>query len=153
MLSNEVSDFIKLMYNNIFLVLNIKITYFIEFQISSNQTLGRHIIATRNIKAGEIILRECPLVVGPKIASHPVCLGCHKQLTLDNSNKDFYKCTKCRWPVCNILCETSKFHFEECQLISQTNQPCPIKTNQPSSAYCVITPLRCLFLQKNNNNG
>lgn len=37
-------------------------------------------MATRPIRSGEVIFRESPLILGPKTASVPVCLGCHRNL-------------------------------------------------------------------------
>ena len=44
--------------------------------------------AVRNIKAGEIILTEAPLVLGPAQTTIPVCLGCY--VPVDGS----YKCPR-----------------------------------------------------------
>lgn len=52
------------------------------FEIATNEVLGRHLRATRDIKIGEQILKEAPLVLGPKVASAPLCLGCHRNLWL-----------------------------------------------------------------------
>ena len=38
------------------------------------------LVATRDIKQGELILREMPLNRGPKMSSKPVCLGCNREL-------------------------------------------------------------------------
>lgn len=45
-------------------------------RVSNNDKLGRHYVATRNIKPGEIVLKELPLVIGPSQATPPVCVGC-----------------------------------------------------------------------------
>lgn len=42
--------------------------------------LGRFVVATRDIEAGEIIIEEPPITVGPKQFSSVVCLGCYKQV-------------------------------------------------------------------------
>uniref|UniRef100_A0A182SCU7 MYND-type domain-containing protein n=1 Tax=Anopheles maculatus TaxID=74869 RepID=A0A182SCU7_9DIPT len=46
------------------------------FKICSNEQYGRFLVATRDIKAGEIILKESPLVHGPAQITGPVCVGC-----------------------------------------------------------------------------
>lgn len=45
-------------------------------RVSHNDKIGRYFVATRNIKPGEIVLRESPLVVGPSQSTPPVCVGC-----------------------------------------------------------------------------
>ena len=41
--------------------------------------MGRHLIATRPIKEGDLVLRESPLILGPKVISLPVCVGCLRE--------------------------------------------------------------------------
>lgn len=36
------------------------------FRIAKDDILGRYLIATRNIKQGQVIFKESPLIVGPK---------------------------------------------------------------------------------------
>lgn len=47
-------------------------------KVCHNDKVGRYYVATRNIKPGEILLREMPLVIGPSQQSGPVCVGCLK---------------------------------------------------------------------------
>lgn len=133
--------------------------------------------ASRNIKAGEIIFREMPLVFGPKIISAPICLGCNRYVkpqdiplktSHDGNNhnrkskvkyqRNYYKCSKCKWPVCNNECEKSSIHLDECQLMTEKKFQCNIdynadEENRKESAYCAILPLRCLLLKKTNPTG
>lgn len=46
------------------------------FQVCTNEKLGRYYVSSRDIKAGEIVLKESPLVVGPSQETGPVCIGC-----------------------------------------------------------------------------
>ena len=49
------------------------------FQIcTDNPEMGRYIIATRDLKPGELILAEAPLVIAPMAVTPPVCLVCYK---------------------------------------------------------------------------
>lgn len=55
------------------------------FRIDNDATLGRYLLATKDIKAGTAIFREAPLVVGPKWyltekeqqSSIMPCVGCY----------------------------------------------------------------------------
>ena len=69
--------------------------------VKTNEELGRYLVATKNIKQGETILKEKPIVSGPngKHGYHPICLSCYRVVKTD------YVCTKCGWPVCNPKCE------------------------------------------------
>ena len=40
----------------------------------------RYIVATRDIKAGEVIFEESPLAVGPNSISTPQCIFCHAKV-------------------------------------------------------------------------
>ena len=125
---------------------------FIFNQIAHNCILGRYMIAKRDIEAGEVILRENPLVLGPKITSHVMCLGCHKTIKPPASG-DFYKCSKCTWPLCGKNCETLKPHVDECRVMSEKKFKSSIKNNGTArieSSYCVIVPLRIILLKLSN---
>lgn len=126
--------------------------------MKKDDVLGRYYQATRDIKRGEIVLQEHPLAVGPKISCAPLCLGCHMNLTVPENARDFYKCSKCSWPLCNKECETSVWHVKECQLlfdkkfVPQIHYD-PENPKRKESAYCAIMPLRCALLSGDNPNG
>jgi hypothetical protein len=42
----------------------------------------RHLVASRDLRPGEIIITVDPLVVGPPQGCQPLCLGCYKKLDL-----------------------------------------------------------------------
>lgn len=127
--------------------------------------------ANRDIKCGEIILCEKPLVFGPKIISSPTCLGCNRFVEAQDIRvpttskerkvktiKNYYKCSKCKWPMCNESCEQSKAHVDECNLMAQKKFRCNIdfnadEVNKKESAYCAIVPLRCLLMKTTNPAG
>ncbi|XP_058819012.1 SET domain-containing protein SmydA-8-like [Topomyia yanbarensis] len=130
-----------------------------SYKISHDPVLGRHLTATRTIQRGEIIYRDSPLLLGPKIGSVPVCLGCHRNLIplLDDGEKTktLYTCRRCGWPLCSESCEYSPAHAEECQLFSSRAYRSQIKFNEreperKESAYCVIVPLRAILLRRKN---
>ena len=45
--------------------------------VTSDSELGRHLVAARDLKEGEVIFTESPLVVGPVAVTQPVCLACY----------------------------------------------------------------------------
>ena len=50
------------------------------WKVAQSPELGRYLIATREIKAGSIILQEKPLLLVPPRITAPVCLGCYNEL-------------------------------------------------------------------------
>lgn len=130
-----------------------KIIYFSFFQVKRNDKLGRYMVASRDLKAGEVLFRECAVVHGPKMLSHPICLGCHESLTPKSTSKaSFYRCSRCSWPLCSKNCESLDPHVEECSLMASKNYKCPMKNScmamQADAIYCLIFPLRFLLLNR-----
>lgn len=127
-------------------------------QLHDDPRLGRHYRATRDIRAGELILREKPLVLGPKISCAPLCLGCHRTLEVPIGVRNFYKCSRCQWPLCGRDCEAAEGHARECALMSRRKFVAKIdfdsaNPNRRESAYCTIMPLRCMLLKEDNPKG
>jgi hypothetical protein len=84
------------------------------FKIDHDDKVGRYVVATRDIKAGEIIIEEQPVTAGPKQFTPAVCLGCFDPV--DGS----YVCSGCGWPMCGSECEKrSKLHGVECAVLAK----------------------------------
>ena len=123
------------------------------FKVVRAPGVGRHLVATRDINPGEIILEEPPVTGGPRQYTAPVCLGCHRQVSLTG-----YRCSTCQWPLCGPDCELRPLHTAECRVFSQANiRPTPLKRKnglamEPEMEvehpiYECVTPLRvCLSL-------
>jgi hypothetical protein len=95
------------------------------------------LISTRNIKPGEIIWKERPLLVGPGIIINreterkkvvvktdeqgekdkfpQLCLGCCSVVNTD------YRCPSCSWPMCgpNCIGETNNHEKLECKIFTR----------------------------------
>ncbi|XP_076377777.1 SET domain-containing protein SmydA-8-like [Megalopta genalis] len=80
------------------------------YKLTENPILGRHYVATRNIKVGEILIKEAPLFSGSLYNSDLVCLGCLRALHEGSA----IPCTKCGC----LLCLSCKQHGPECDFIS-----------------------------------
>jgi hypothetical protein len=50
------------------------------YRISTNERVGRHLVATEQIQPGALLFREDPIVVGNLHDTPPVCLGCLEQV-------------------------------------------------------------------------
>uniref|UniRef100_A0AAG5DWF8 MYND-type domain-containing protein n=1 Tax=Anopheles atroparvus TaxID=41427 RepID=A0AAG5DWF8_ANOAO len=129
-----------------------------RFKVVRSDRLGRHLVATRSIRQGEIVYRDTPYAVGPKIANVPVCLGCNRNLVpllakAALQAQRFYECSRCGWPLCGVECEDVEQHRAECGVLAGTGyrpniRPHPADPERRESAYCVIVPLRVLLLER-----
>lgn len=106
------------------------------YAVVASAELGRHWVATRDVAAGEVLLEERPLVVGPKAgSSRPVCLTCYAPVRAPAV------CSSCGWPMCGPRCEAAAVHSRaECRLVAGHYDP------RRSAVYCFVLPLRCLLL-------
>ena len=66
---------------------------------------GLYVVAARNIKAGEVVMREPPLSYGPNDITKPICLGCCAPVTIKSPT-----CDICGFPMCSKECINSKVH-------------------------------------------
>ena len=106
---------------------------------------GRYMVAGRDLRQGEVILSEYPLVAGPLYTrSKPVCLGCLR-LVAGNT----YRCGGCGLPVCDAACEQAAIHRQECKVFQAAGFKLEV---EDWTAYCpiysCITILRALLLQE-----
>lgn len=103
-------------------------------------------VASREIKAGEVIFKELPLTFGPSEMTRPVCLGCYKEVDIRTPT-----CDKCGFPMC---CDKIKVHQEfECSTFGKNNYKVNASTfnfGEDEPAYSVISPLRTFILQSKN---
>lgn len=115
------------------------------YSIERNDTLGRYLVATREIKPGEVILKEKPLVLGPRVDSAPICLTCYRPLSLYQEPR----CSRCFVaPVCGVHCERQGGHSEsECNLLREAAKEYPIFLSDHSQ---IVLPLRCLLQLRNS---
>nr|CAD7204897.1 unnamed protein product [Timema douglasi] len=119
------------------------------YRVEVDERLGRFLVASRDIKQGELILREPPLVLGPKTATFPLCLGCHRRLPSDLEG--YHVCSGCNWPLCGPQCEGLTPHQDECRLMRESEHKADIPFESPQkkeAVYCNIAPLRCLLLRE-----
>ncbi|XP_053973196.1 SET domain-containing protein SmydA-8-like [Hylaeus volcanicus] len=86
------------------------------WEIHENPELGRHLLASRDLNPGDVILSESPLVWGPSLhTDQRVCVGCGKQCMSSSA-----RCTICLWPACQMHCPSltdKNRHGLECSLL------------------------------------
>ncbi|CAG7721170.1 unnamed protein product [Allacma fusca] len=101
--------------------------------LRESPALGRHWVASRNLKAGTLILKESPILRSPAwptsnfgmwVANeNPLekaqCLTCGVFLSVVGN--DVYRCSKCTWPLCGPECERNPNHLgNECAVFKMT---------------------------------
>ncbi|CAG7822180.1 unnamed protein product, partial [Allacma fusca] len=84
-----------------------------SFVIKDDPELGKGFIASRDIKAGVVILDEKPAVQAttwnqPSFFPFPSCMTCGLLMTFEFGKH----CSKCKWPVCSRECEELSIHAE-----------------------------------------
>ena len=102
------------------------------FKVVRAPGVGRHLVATRDISPGEIILEEPPVTGGPRQYTAPVCLGCHRPVSLTG-----YRCPACQWPLCSEECQLRPLHAPVC-LLSLLLMPACSCQPAPASLFCPI---------------
>ncbi|XP_069163542.1 uncharacterized protein [Procambarus clarkii] len=113
------------------------------WRIGCSSELGRFMVATRDIAPGELLLEDKPLLLGPKMLTEPVCLGCYRPL----SNGD-HQCRGCGFPICGSQCEGTDDHEAECKAVRDSGIPVKVSVyGDINSMYECITPVRILALR------
>lgn len=117
----------------------------LPWRVERSETLGRFLVATKDVEEGELILNESPMVVGPRQLTKPVCLGCHKELTPSSPGTP---CLRCHWPVCSPACQASPQHDAECRATQAAGARVKVEHfGQINMMYACITVLRALGLK------
>lgn len=106
------------------------------WEIGVSKIAGRGVFATRNIKRGEIIFRDAPILIGPAARKEDTlntCSVCFKPLP----DTKFMCRAGCSLPICS-LCGKKKAHKQTCDLFKSWE---PI---EPDVANSVIIRLVCV---------
>lgn len=107
-------------------------------------------IANRDIKPGEILLKESPLIRGPSQITCPVCIFCLQGLEETDINED-QACSECGWPIC-IECKNDKrTQHDECEITVARGSMFTLQHYfNPHPMYQCLTVLRCLLLKEHS---
>ncbi|XP_073833648.1 SET and MYND domain containing, arthropod-specific, member 8 isoform X4 [Musca autumnalis] len=117
------------------------------WQVFDSPISGRGIFAARDIAAGEVILRDSALIVGPRGTLDsgnlkPSCIVCYKPLQ-GNDESDVMCKNGCTLPVCDNCSQGSR-HSTECELFRRWKPKDTAKLN--SHALRLVSIVRCFFL-------
>lgn len=119
-------------------------------EVKRFQDKGRCLIASRDIKPGDLILTELPLVVGPRphmVEEGPVpCPGCCRLILA----KSAPRCEGCDWPVCHPACDGLRDparHSHECLILGLRSHKALDGLHEYYRQDTLLA-LRCLMLQR-----
>ncbi|CAH1164666.1 unnamed protein product [Phyllotreta striolata] len=119
------------------------------FEIQVDPLIGKCLVATRDIKPGDVILSELPIVYGPRphmVEEGPVpCPGCCKLIIGEKSAR----CEGCDFPVCHPDCPGLKDmdrHGHECMILGLRDVRAINGLHEFYRQDALLT-LRCLLLQ------
>lgn len=90
-------------------------------EVRNSPELKRHLVATRDIPAGTVIMRELPLVSYPRpflLPGQMLCVVCCQQLA--GTLASWKQCGACGWPVCGVKCAQADAHRAECQAFQRS---------------------------------
>ena len=113
--------------------------YCFPYKIDCHKYKGRILVATKNIKAGEVIFEESPLFSGPAKTSNPICLQCL------GPKVPQLKCVQCSFPMCSNQCVEQHCQMPECDILAQNLPMFDDKLD-----YQAILPLRCILAKKSS---
>ncbi|XP_037915703.1 SET domain-containing protein SmydA-8-like isoform X2 [Hermetia illucens] len=103
--------------------------------IKCNKIIGRHLVANKDIQAGETILKEEPIIVSPLWHSEPRCANCYRETSTI--------CKTCTiFPLCSQCSSHDQF---DCTFIK--NQELPV--NFLVENFAVFAPLKALLYLEN----
>jgi len=124
----------------------------LPFTVRVGEGVGRYVVATRDIKAGQVILEDRPACLGPCFDTEAVCVECLGRP--DGS----VLCHHCQLPLCSEACRDGPNHKPECKMFAAMEPKVTIKqypkslsTSNSSGRICheygCITVLRLLSLR------
>ncbi|XP_045457696.1 SET domain-containing protein SmydA-8-like [Melitaea cinxia] len=120
-----------------------------KWKIFDSPLGGRGLIATDDIKSGEIVFVDHPLVYGPRSGTI-VQRGCTVCRNIDSDT--LYKCSKCALLLCSEQCQNSSTHLSDCSVISCWPNKVPIEDIDDTLMSRALTAVRALSLNKDQKN-
>ncbi|XP_041973687.1 SET domain-containing protein SmydA-8-like [Aricia agestis] len=104
---------------------------------------GRGLVATEDIKTGEIIFVDRPLVYGPRSGAN-VQRGCTVCNQIDSDT--FFQCEKCALLLCSTRCQSTSTHYDDCCVISSWAPKVPLENIDDAVMSYALTSIRALLL-------
>ncbi|KAG8036002.1 hypothetical protein G9C98_004581 [Cotesia typhae] len=110
-----------------------------SWQVSTSPELGKHLIASRDLNPGDLVIAETPLVWGPARQTERVCVGCGEPGVR-------VRCPGCSWYACKVSCDglvDENRHGVECKVLASLRL-------LPS--YNILMVLRMILVHKKSHS-
>lgn len=117
--------------------------HFMKWTIFESPLGGRGLVATEDIKTGEVLFVDHPLVYGPRSGTI-IQRGCTVCKKIDS--EILFKCTKCALLLCSEQCQNSGVHLSDCSVISCWPNKVPIEDVDDTLLSRALTAIRALLL-------
>ncbi|XP_072936962.1 SET domain-containing protein SmydA-8-like [Epargyreus clarus] len=116
-----------------------------KWVIAESPLGGRGLFATEDIKSGEVLFVDRPLIHGPRSGTilQRGCTVCNKI-----ESDTFFKCNKCALLLCSEKCENDVVHYDDCGVISGWKNKVPIEDVDDVLLSRTLTPIRALLLHE-----
>uniref|UniRef100_A0A1I8N6M1 SET domain-containing protein n=1 Tax=Musca domestica TaxID=7370 RepID=A0A1I8N6M1_MUSDO len=120
-----------------------------SWKVLDSPISGRGIFAARDIAAGEVILRDRALVVGPRGTKESsnqnpdACVVCYKPLEVNGNESQIMCKNGCTLPLCDS-CSQGNRHSTECELFRRWKPKDPKKVIP--HILRLVSIVRCFFL-------
>ncbi|CAH4014057.1 unnamed protein product [Pieris brassicae] len=114
-----------------------------KWTIKSSDIGGRGLFATEDIKSGELLFVDHPLVYGPRSGTtiQQGCTVCGK-MDIDT----LFRCNKCGLLLCSHQCQNSNTHYDDCIVISGWCSKVSSENISDSLLSRCLAPIRTLSL-------
>ncbi|KAH8399746.1 hypothetical protein KR215_001992 [Drosophila sulfurigaster] len=121
------------------------------YRVEKSEIYGRYLVANRELAAGELLIEEQPLAIGPCVSCDPVCLGCYQPVQLEAQQ---YRCPACSWPLCGAECrglnQSTGHSAWECEALAKRSQQRPVESATPDELrdlYELVLIVRIVLLR------
>ena len=94
---------------------------------------GRLVTTTTSLQPGQVVLRESPLVTGPRVSSVLVCVSCLSRL-----GGSAPSCSSCGLPLCPPCQGAPGRHSQECRIFTSNKLQFSFQTQSQAK---IISPL------------
>ncbi|XP_023941548.2 SET domain-containing protein SmydA-8 isoform X2 [Bicyclus anynana] len=126
-----------------------ELQYTTKWTIFESPLGGRGLVATEDIKTGDVLFVDHPLVYGPRCRAivQRGCTVCRKI-----HSDTLFKCSRCALLLCSEQCQNSDVHFSDCSIISCWPNKVPIEDVDDALLSRALTSIRAMLLNEEQRN-
>ena len=92
-------------------------------KVETSKTVGRYLVATRDLEPMELVLSDQAAASGPLHEDTVVCLGCLKALSLPSADSAIAICQDCGLPFCSTTCQDDVIHKAQARQFKRKGYP------------------------------